>query len=67
MVVGWDKADHDHRDKPDSDSRCRREMQLLNRGGWMRQTEAAIGNRLLSVSGVSVHFGGVVALDAQEL
>jgi branched-chain amino acid transport system ATP-binding protein len=29
----------------------------------MRQTEAAIGDSLLAVSGVSVHFGGIVALD----
>jgi branched-chain amino acid transport system ATP-binding protein len=29
----------------------------------MRQTEAVIGNSLLAVSGVSVHFGGIVALD----
>src|SRR5450830_1204856 len=30
----------------------------------MRQTEAVIGNSLLAVSGVSVHFGGIVALDS---
>jgi branched-chain amino acid transport system ATP-binding protein len=29
----------------------------------MRQTGAAIGDSLLAVSGVSVHFGGIVALD----
>ena len=30
----------------------------------MHRTEAAIGNSLLAVDGVSVHFGGIVALDS---
>jgi len=63
MVRGRGTADQVRLDKLELDSKRRSDRQMLDRGRPVGQGRAEGGKILLAVTDVSVHFGGIVALD----